>query len=282
MKNRAILCIMACALFISVLTGCSGQIPATVIVEVTQPPAPTSIAATITSTPDMCAPNNVTKEVQKVHDLMREFDDINFIANVTPQQNLSPLILELLGVRRKAESVEVAVCVTALQVSAVNYMNVVISYLANFMGGSERDAINQQITSSQNLRIVYEAELARLIGATYIPPATITPAPTSETQETPTAAVPAVTGPEVIAKNVGNTPANLRDAPSFEALKVGELAIGDSARALARTPAGDWILIQFPGVPNNLAWVYSNLVQLDAPFSDLPVVAPAPTATPSS
>ncbi len=201
---------------------------------------------------------------------------------MSPPNNLSPLILDLMDVRRRTENLEVAVCATALQVSAGNYMNVVIAYLINFIGGAEREAINEQISSSQNLRIVYEAELARLIGATYIPPATTTPAPTAENEITPTSEVPALDGPEIVAKNMGNTPANLRDAPSFEAAKVGELAVGDSARALARTPAGDWLLVQFAGVPNNLAWVYANLVQLSGNFSDLPVVAPAPTATPSS
>jgi hypothetical protein len=265
------------------LSGCGAQPPATVVVEVTSTREAVSTTATLTATPDLCSPANITPEIRKVHNLMREFDDISFVANITPVQNLSPLVLSLMDVRRRAEIIEVPVCLSMLRLNEVNFMNSTLSYMTAFMGGQQKDQINQAIALSQNLRTLYDAELSRLIGATYVPPSTATPAPTSsplDATATPEAVVqPTIEGEVVTATNTGNTPANLRDAPSFDAGKIGELPVGSSARALARTEASDWLLVQFADTPQGLAWVYASLVMLDKPLNTLPVAVPGPTPT---
>jgi hypothetical protein len=74
---------------------------------------------------------------------------------------------------------------------------------------------------------------------------------------------------------------NVRLAPCVECELVGVLIAGQQARALGRTPGGDWIQIVYPGVPGNVAWVYAPLVQIiDLGAGALPIVEPPATPTP--
>jgi hypothetical protein len=245
-------------------------------------PNPTSTATTaLTSTPDLCAPNNVVDQVRKIHNIMRKFDDFVFVANLTPQGQLSPIIIDLQAARRETEDLDIPVCLTTLQLAGLNYQNAVIDYLAQFMGGGTKEQINNQIASSQTLRITYESELARLIGATYIPPSTATPSPTSSTPGVALTGTPDAGPSGALIKNPGPTPVNLRNAPSFDAGKLGDLAIGETAKALARNQAMDWILIEDAQVPGGMAWVYAKLVELNISINQLPVVVPAPSPTPA-
>jgi hypothetical protein len=43
-----------------------------------------------------------------------------------------------------------------------------------------------------------------------------------------------------------------------------------------------WLLVEYKGVPNNLAWVFTSVVTLNVDILRVPVIAPAPTATPTS
>jgi hypothetical protein len=123
-----------------------------------------------------CAPQNILVEVRKVYDRMHKFDDISFVANLTPQDQLADPVLKMQDVRYELEYVDVAECVAPLKQSAINYMNSVIIYLAHFMGGIDRQQVNLEITTSDQLRNTYDAELARLTGADLIQ-ATFTPIP---------------------------------------------------------------------------------------------------------
>jgi hypothetical protein len=58
------------------------------------------------------------------------------------------------------------------------------------------------------------------------------------------------------------------------------LIAGQQASAIGRSPGGDWIQIIYPGVPGNVAWVYSHYVVLPPGQSMLPIVEPPPTTTP--
>ena len=251
----------------------------------TQAQLATSVTATattaITSTLDLCAPNNIVAQVRKIHNVMRKFDDFVFVANLTAQAQLSPIIIDLQAARRETEDLDIPVCLTTLQVAALNYQNTVIDYLAQFMGGGTKEQINNQIGSSQNLRITYEAELARLIGATYVPPSTATPSPTSSTPGVILTGTPAPGPSGALIKNPGPTAVNLRNAPSFDAGKLGDLAVGETAKPLARTQAMDWILIEDANVPGGMAWVYANLIEINVSINLLPVVVPAPSRTPA-
>ena len=73
---------------------------------------------------------------------------------------------------------------------------------------------------------------------------------------------------------------NVRLCPSTDCDLVGVLIAGQQASAIGRSPGGDWIQIIYPGVPGNVAWVYSHYVVLPAGQSMLPIVEPPPTTTP--
>lgn len=73
---------------------------------------------------------------------------------------------------------------------------------------------------------------------------------------------------------------NVRTGPGTEGYDiVGVLISGQRAAALGRSPGGDWIQIAYPGVEDNVAWVYAPLVTLEGQ-GFLPVVEPPPTPTP--
>lgn len=73
---------------------------------------------------------------------------------------------------------------------------------------------------------------------------------------------------------------NVRTCPSTNCDLVGVLIAGQRASAIGRSSGGDWIQIIYPGVPGNVAWVYSANVVLEAGQSLLPIVEPPPTPTP--
>jgi hypothetical protein len=73
---------------------------------------------------------------------------------------------------------------------------------------------------------------------------------------------------------------NVRLCPSTDCDLVGVLIAGQQASAIGRSPGGDWIQIIYPGVPGNVAWVYSHYVVLPPGQSMLPIVEPPPTTTP--
>jgi hypothetical protein len=279
--RKMILC-SSLLLIVSLLLGACASAPTQVAAPIipTSPLPPASLLPS--ATPDMCAANNIRKEVKKVYDLMQKFDDTVFVASLTPQQQLPPIVLQLQDVRRQTDNLDIAVCVGTLRLAAVNYQNAAIIYLAHFMGGSPKDQINSEMTDSQNLRKVYDIELSRLLGVPYVPPATSTPqaaAPTAQLTATVLAVTPGGAPGDMYVQNNGSIPANLRDMPSTDGKKIGELQVGERARVLARTPIGDWVLVEFKGVPNNLAWVFANVVSMNVDISRVPVIAPAPTST---
>jgi hypothetical protein len=85
-------------------------------------------------------------------------------------------------------------------------------------------------------------------------------------------------GPEIVVPEL----VNVRTGPSLEYEKVGVLTAGQRALALGRSPGGDWIQIEYPGVPGNVAWVYSPNVVVEPASVTLPIVEPPLTATPEA
>ena len=74
---------------------------------------------------------------------------------------------------------------------------------------------------------------------------------------------------------------NVRLGPGTDYEQVGVLNSGQEAPAIGRSPGGDWIMINYPGVPGDVAWVYSPLVTLLNLGADaLPIIEPPPTPTP--
>ena len=71
---------------------------------------------------------------------------------------------------------------------------------------------------------------------------------------------------------------NLRAGPNPTYEKVGVLFIGQKAPAKGRSPGGEWYLVEYPGAPGGVAWVYAYLVNVSA--GQIPVVELPPTPTP--
>lgn len=72
---------------------------------------------------------------------------------------------------------------------------------------------------------------------------------------------------------------NVRLGPDTGYELVGVLISGQRAPALGRSPGGEWIQIFYPGVQDDVAWVYAPLVRLEG-NALLPIVEPPPTPTP--
>lgn len=106
----------------------------------------------------------------------------------------------------------------------------------------------------------------------------------SERQPPMQAQLPTVTGtpsgPMAVVV-AGNEPQiNVRSGPGSLYDRVGVLLVGQSVPAKGRSPKGEWILIDYPGVPGGTAWVYSVYVKIVPPVQ-LPIMEPPPTPTPA-
>lgn len=101
--------------------------------------------------------------------------------------------------------------------------------------------------------------------------------------QSPTIAVPTVTpltsGPMVMVNPGQNeTYIKVRSGPHVLFSQVGILAVGQKALAKGKTAGGDWIMIDYPGVPGGVGWVYSGFVSISP--GDLPIIEPVSTPTP--
>jgi hypothetical protein len=99
----------------------------------------------------------------------------------------------------------------------------------------------------------------------------------------PTGVIPTVTstprGPYVIVNAIAanETQVNVRAGPSALTEKVGVLIVGQQANALGRY--GDWVQIEYPGIPGGKAWIYGNYVTVFG--GNLPLLEPPATSTPN-
>jgi hypothetical protein len=85
------------------------------------------------------------------------------------------------------------------------------------------------------------------------------------------------TGPTILVPDQ----VNVRLGPSTDFDQVGVLNSGQGAPAIGRSPGGDWIMISYPGVQGNVAWVYSAYVTLiNLGSAVLPIIEPPATPTP--
>jgi hypothetical protein len=99
--KKSILPIMASIFFLTMfLSGCGNSGMLEQIATATDTAMPT---ITITVTPDLCAPENIRAEVDKIHRHMREFDDASTLAASIPREQLSGPTADLQKIRREAE-----------------------------------------------------------------------------------------------------------------------------------------------------------------------------------
>lgn len=103
-----------------------------------------------------------------------------------------------------------------------------------------------------------------------------------EAAQQPTSDIPTATntptGP-VIRVNEDNDFLRVRSGPGTEYDELGRLDPGEIVFANGKTVDGIWIQIAYPSVESGIGWVYSPYVTLVS-GGDLPIVEPAPTATP--
>jgi len=232
---------------------------------ITVEPTPTP---TLTPEYDPCASENLPDEVEKVHKIMREFDDTALLASNTPLDQLNPTILELQRVRRETEDLAVPPCLSTLKQYQLAHMNTVINTLLGFLSGAEAETLNQGIVEAREQHDQYTLELANLLGLTVV--SAPTPAPTQATFPPDVTPSPS---PLVII-NPGPTTVNLRAGPDLNSENLGLLEIGASAVVLGRTEDSLWYEVEFPHLPEQTAWVYASLVQLSDLTAELPVVTP--------
>lgn len=131
-----------------------------------------SAIANPTPTLDPCSEAALPGEIEKVNDLMREFDDYSRLASSTPQEQLVQVIPSLQEVRRRAESQEVPVCLQELKNLQISHMNTVIEILMVFMSNPQAENVNQGIAQARDLHMKYDVEIARLLGLTMVAPPT--------------------------------------------------------------------------------------------------------------
>jgi hypothetical protein len=141
---------------------------------------PAESSATPTETPpyDSCAPENRIVEIKPVNDLMREFDDNAQLAVVVQVDQLVNVIPSLQAVRRRAEDQQVPDCLSTLKSLQLQEMNTFINTLLVFVQVRDTNSqtVAQGIVQAQSLHTQFNQEMARLVGATYVPE-TSTPTP---------------------------------------------------------------------------------------------------------
>ncbi len=224
-------------------------------------PLPTlSPTETPTATPDPCSVENVAVYVKQADELMREYDDTAYVANLTVQTQLGDMILTLQDVQRRTEDLELPVCLAQLKQNEIGYMNGVIQYLAAFMEGGDRTQITEMIKNNLSLREGYDTEKQRLLGLG----AQDTPIRTTFASGT------------IQAINPDGHALNLHVEPSLSSKVEMLMKPGKSANALARDADGIWILVEYEGAR---LWVYAVQVILSGDVNSLPIIA-FPTATP--
>lgn len=86
-------------------------------------------------------------------------------------------------------------------------------------------------------------------------------------------------GPMAVVNPGPNPEINLRSGPNTTYDRVGVLLIGQRVPARGQSPGGEWIQVEYPGVPGGLAWVWSLYVSIE-PMQALPIIEPPPTPTP--
>ena len=100
----------------------------------------------------------------------------------------------------------------------------------------------------------------------------------------PTIALPTVTGtPKGVTAYVRldqEDTINVRSCPGYFFDQVGVLLAGQEVAVLGKSAGGDWVLIEYPGIPEGSGWVYSALVTLSA--GTIPIVEPPSTPTPET
>jgi hypothetical protein len=97
----------------------------------------------------------------------------------------------------------------------------------------------------------------------------------------PTGSIPTVTGTPsgVIASVREDEPkVNVRSGPGYFWDPIGVLLVGQSVPVIGKTAAGEWLLVQYPGVPGGQGWVFAAFMSLTR--GTIPIVESPPQPSP--
>ena len=100
----------------------------------------------------------------------------------------------------------------------------------------------------------------------------------------PTGSIPTVTGTPTgaiatVRTDMGEPFLNVRSGPGALYEKIGVLLPGQSVPARGQSPKGEYILVEYPGVPGGVGWVSATYVVVTG--GTPPVVEIPPTVTPA-
>jgi len=183
MKKPILLIIATAMLLTMFLSACGSSVTPEAAITATDT-ATAVPTITITPTPDLCAPENIRAEVDKIHRYFREFEDAARLAEHKPQAQVSEDIANLQKIRRDAADELVPDCLAKLKSYQIQYMNLAIDALLTFMSATDQQALDQSLAIAAEAReqyAQYTLELARILG---IPIVTATAA--ASPSETPT------------------------------------------------------------------------------------------------
>lgn len=117
---------------------------------------------------------------------------------------------------------------------------------------------------------------------------TPTPSPTATVGFTSAGTPPPQTALSTPASNVyiqADEAINVRFGPGIEYPRIGRLAPGQRYVVLSRHSLYPWLLIELPGAPNDIGWVYLEVVTVTGDLNTLPVITVErvgwPTLTPT-
>ena len=219
-----------------------------------EPPAPAP-----TVVPDPCAPENIMIEIEPIQDLVSEFQDIIYVANFTPQAELTTPILEMQAIRREMQELVVAECSQAVKSAAINYMNSTINYLAFFMGGESKENVDAGIQNSQVLWQVVLTEFNKLFTIAGV---------ISEDLPKIGNAVPPASDTGIFVSNQGTQGVNVRSQPDLGSVIIASFEPGMQAIGLARNEESDWLLVNLDGT---IGWVFAEMVVASVDVAEFPV-----------
>ena len=235
------------------------------------PPIPT-IEAILTSTLDICAPENIGTEIEKIHKIMHAFEDTSLLASSTPNQQLYSAISDLQRIRREAEYLEIPICLENLKKLQLTHMETVINTMMAFYTGTNSETVNAGILQARQEHDAYTFELVELLGGMPTPNATqVAEASLVPTETALLDAVLTVT----LLKNL--SAANMRDTPSPEGKVVDWLERKQVAEVFGQIEGGSWFLLSIPSQPDKKAWVASSSIEIvEGNKESLPIITPVP------
>lgn len=159
----------------------------------TPAPALSTNTSAPTNTPDVCSPENIPVQVERLHNFTREFDDTFGLAQTLRLEEAVPLVQDMQRIKRSAEDLPVPPCLSKLKEHQILYMNSGIEVFTTVYSiTSSNPNINQETLNSVTIPLfenvlsaakLYLDEQAKLMGWTPVPiptlegSQTVTPTP---------------------------------------------------------------------------------------------------------